>query len=69
MHVQDVVELCQAFRDNRTHHRDHMRSMLKNTFKKIILDLWADEVEYHQRRLYELMVEMEHLNFYDEQLW
>lgn len=65
----EVVELCQAFRENRTHHRDHMRSMLKNIFKKSILDLWADEMEYHQRRVYELMVEMEHLNFYDEQLW
>lgn len=28
LHVQEIVELCQAFRWNRTHHRDHLRNML-----------------------------------------
>ena len=69
LHVQDVIELCQAFRENRTHHRDHMRRMLANLFKESILEKWLHEVEYHQRRLYELMVEMEHLDYYDQQLW
>ena len=69
LHVADVIELCQAFRENRTHHRDHMRSMLTDVFKQVMLDKWHDEVDFHQRRLLTLMQELEHLNYYDEQIW
>ena len=47
LHVADVIELCKAFRENRTHHRDHVRSMLKNEFKKMILQRWPNEVDRH----------------------
>ena len=46
-----------------------MRSLLNNVFKKPILAAWAEEVEYHQRRLYQLMVEMDNLEVYDEEIW
>lgn len=47
LHVQDVVELCEAFRENRTHHRDHMRGMINKHFKKNMLEnLWDNEVLY-----------------------
>ena len=69
LHTFEVIELCQAFRENRTHHRDHMRALLKDHFKKTLLAKWGDQMEYHQRRVFELMKEMEHLEFYDEELW
>ena len=47
LHVQDIVELCEAFRSNRTHHRDHLRDLLDNHFKQVIIDKWAAEVEYN----------------------
>jgi hypothetical protein len=68
LHVQEVVELCQAFRWNRTHHRDHLRSMLHNHFKEPIVAKWRAEVEYNQRVLYNLMVEFEHINYEDEEI-
>lgn len=70
LHVQDVVELCQAFRENRTHHRDHMRGMITKHFKKNMLEnLWPHEVRYQQRTLYNLMVELEHLEYWDKDIW
>jgi hypothetical protein len=69
LHVQEIVELCQSFRENRTHHRDHMRQLLNSHLKPVILSKWADEVEYNQRVLFNLMQEMDHLEYYDEQIW
>lgn len=69
LHVQEIVELCQSFRENRTHHRDHMRQLLDSHLKPVILSKWADEVEYNQRVLFNLMQEMDHLEYYDEQIW
>ena len=45
LHVQDIVELCEAFRDNRTHHRDHLRNLLNDKFKQIILDIILEHAE------------------------
>lgn len=69
LHVQSVVELCEAFRYNRTHHRDHMRNMITQHFKKMIVEKWLDEVEYHQRCLFDLLRELEHLEYYDKDIW
>jgi len=33
LHIADVLELSNAFRENRTHHREHFRAMLRNQFK------------------------------------
>lgn len=42
LHIFDVIELCRAFKENRTHHRDHWRGMLTKYFKKnMIENLWA----------------------------
>ena len=66
LHVDDVIELCQAFKENRTHHRDYMRDYMNRLFKKdVILAKWNDEVEYHQKRLKNLMIEMDDLQYYD----
>lgn len=40
LRAQEVVELCEAFRENRTHHRDHMRNLLTNHLKKPLLKVW-----------------------------
>lgn len=69
LHIADVIELSRAFRDNRTHHREHFKAMLRNQLKGVILDRWVDEAEYHQRRLKELMIELEYNEFYDEEIW
>jgi len=70
LHVDDVIELCQAFKENRTHHRDYMRDWLNRLFKKdVLLGKWKDEVEYHQRRLVKLMKEMDDLEWYDQDVW
>jgi hypothetical protein len=45
LHIHEIIELCQAFRWNRTHHRDHLRSMLNSHFKLTIIDKWAAEAE------------------------
>ena len=48
LHIDDVLELIQAFKENRTHHRDYIREMIDNLFKKdVILAKWPFEVEYH----------------------
>jgi len=70
LHVRDIVELCQAFRENRTHHRDHWRGMLTKYFKKNMLEeLWKAEVDHNQRVLHEFMVELEHLEYWDKDIW
>ena len=69
LHVHEIVELCEAFRWNRTHHRDHLRSMLRDHFKPTIIKLWIAEVEYNQRVLYNLMVELEHIGYVDEEIY
>ena len=52
LRAMEVVELCQAFRENRTHHRDHMRNILTNHLKGPLLKIWPSQVEYHQRRMF-----------------
>ena len=70
LHIDDVIEMMQAFKENRTHHRDHMRQMMDDLFKNdVILAKWHDEVEYHQRRLYIFMHELEYLEYYDKDVW
>ena len=70
LHIADVIELCVAFRDNRTHHRSVMRDMITKLFKKdVILAKWHDECEYHQRRIMDLMIELIELDYYDEEIW
>lgn len=70
LHIADVIELCVAFRENRTHHRDHMRDMITRLFKKdVLIAKWDAECEYHQRRMKELMIEMEELDYYDQEIW
>lgn len=58
--------MCKAFRDNRTHHRDHLKNMMTNNFKNMMINNWKDEVEFNQRTLYNLMIELEHLEYYDK---
>ena len=70
LHAWDVVELCLAFRENRTHHRDHLRGILTKYFKKHLLEnLWEPEIDFHQRRLYDLMVELDYLEYWDKDIW
>ena len=33
LHIADVIELSNAFRENRTHHREHFKAMLRNQLK------------------------------------
>jgi hypothetical protein len=65
----DVIELCKAFRDNRTHHRDHLKNIITNNLKQMILKNWKDEVEFNQRTLYNFMIELEYLEYFDKQIW
>lgn len=69
IHVQDVVELCETFRWNRTHHRDHLKDMITNTFKPVMLKKWKDEVDHNQRTLFNLMKELENLDYWDKDIW
>ncbi len=47
-----------------------MRNMLTETFKdKVILAKWNDECEYNQRRIYELLIELENLDYFDKDIW
>ena len=47
-----------------------MRDMITKLFKKdVILAKWADECEYHQRRIMDLMIELDDLDYYDEEIW
>jgi len=48
LHAWDVIELCLAFRENRTHHRDHLRGIITKHFKKnMIENLFATQVDFH----------------------
>jgi hypothetical protein len=70
LHIQDVVELCRGFRENRTHHRDHLRGMITKHLKKNMLEYcWPNEADFHQRNLINLMTEFEHLEYWDKDIW
>ena len=40
--------------------------MFTNNFKKMMINNWKDEVEVNQRTLYDLMIELENLDYYDK---
>ena len=42
---------------------------MTNNFKKMMINNWKDEVEFNQRTLYDLMIELENLDYYDKQIW
>jgi hypothetical protein len=46
-----------------------MTGKMNDTFKKIIVDRWKDEVVYNQRVLFDLAQELHELGWYDEQVW
>ena len=69
MRAQWVLGLLEAFKDNRKLHRDHMREKLDSQFKKVILDNWHEEVEFHQKLLCGLANELHDLEWYDEEVW
>lgn len=47
LHVHDVIEMCEAFRENRTHHRDHLRNMITECFKPMMKENWKNEVDHN----------------------
>ena len=69
LHVPWVTALCEAFRLNRTHHRDHLKSMITDHFKPVMLKKWGDEVDHNQRTLFNLMKELENLDYWDQDIW
>ena len=47
-----------------------MRDIITTLFKKdVILKKWHDECEYHQRRMMDLCIELDELEYYDEDIW
>ena len=47
-----------------------MRDYMNRLFKKdVLLAKWDLEVEYHQRRLKNLMIELIDLEYYDKDVW
>ena len=47
MHAQEVHELMQAFRKNRTLERKHFHKLLDTQFKKVLIDKWKTEVLFN----------------------
>jgi hypothetical protein len=58
-----------AFRNSRQLERQYFRDLLKNQYKKVLLEKWDDEVIYNQRVLFGLVEEFHHLGYFDEELW
>lgn len=69
LHVQDIVELAEAFSLNRTLPREHFREKLTEVHKPILLAKWKAEATYHQRLLYKLCKYFHELEYYDVELW
>jgi hypothetical protein len=46
-----------------------MKEKLNNTYKKIIMDRWKDEVVYAQRVLFDLAHELQQLGWFDKDVW
>ena len=70
MRVFEVVELLEAFKENRQLHRSHMKELLDKYFKKhVILGMWEKEVRYNQRVLFDLARELDEIQWYDEEVW
>lgn len=69
MHAAEVLELLQAFKQNRVLHRDHIREKMDSQFKAVLLRLWNAEVVYHQRLLVGLATELFELRWFDEEIW
>lgn len=68
LHIISVIELCEGFRHNRTHHRSHLKDMITHHLKPMMMEKWI-EVEYNQRMLFNLMKELEHLDYWDKDIW
>ena len=70
MRVHEISELLQAFDGNRQLHRSHIKELLNSHFKKnVILPYWDKEVRFNQRVLFDLAKELDHIQWYDEEVW
>jgi len=69
VHVSEIILLMQAFEYNRQLSREHFIDKLDRLYKRQILDLWENEVEYHQGNLENLVREFVNLKYYDEEIW
>jgi len=69
MHAQEVVQLLEAFRDNRNTERSQMINLLETSFKPVLLKKWRREVMMNQRTLFGLADEFIHIQYYDQELW
>ena len=43
--------------------------MLNSHFKSVIIEKWMAEAEYNQRIIHDLMVELEEINYEDEEIY
>jgi len=51
-------------------HRSHIKELLNTHFKKqVILAYWEKEVRFNQRTLFDLAKELDHIEWYDEEIW
>lgn len=69
MHAQEVHQLLEAFRDNRSVERQYMIDLLENQFKQVLLNKWRTEVMMNQRVLFGLAKEFVEIAYFDEELW
>ncbi len=67
--IQDIMELTEAFRLNRTLHRDHYRAYLHEVLKPVIVQKWAAEATYHQRLLFKMCKYFFEMKYFDEDIW
>jgi hypothetical protein len=68
LHVQEVIELLEAFNENRTLQRQHFRDFMDEHLVEILLAKWHEEAEYHQRNVFRLVEGMRTLNYSHEKL-
>ena len=69
LHIQDIIELLKGFNMSLHLKPEYMHDKLNKVYKKILLEKWKAEAVYHQRMGHELMLELDFLGYYDEEIW
>lgn len=70
LRVQEVSRLLEAFSENRQLPRSHFKELLDTQLKeKVILKFWEKEVRFNQRTLFDLMKQLDAIQWYDKEVW
>ena len=67
--VIEIVELCEAFTENKNLGKDYFNKKLDTIWKNAILSRWKREVIFSRKNTFRLCQVFEKLNYWNNELW